>query len=302
MPPNRSGYLISLFAALSWSLTGPGVKLIQDRFSLEPLSLAFWRILFMTTALVIGLLIFRPSLLKINSEQLRGLLLSGIVGIGIYQTLFVYSIKQNGAAVGIVLVYIFPTLVTFGSWLLFKERVSTVQWVALAISLMGCALLVRAYDPAMLQLNPWGAALGLLSAIAQATYTLLNRRLSQSANTHWVTTLTYTFVFGCLTLLAFVLMGARAETFSFVPSTAFPWIAALALGPTVGGYGFFNWALSKLSGRIVSLIVIAEAPIAALLGVFFLNEILEGLQVLGIALILIAIVLPGLATQRMENR
>ena len=200
---------------------------------------------------------------------------------------------------GIVLVYIFPTWVTFGSWLLFKERVSAVQWLALAVSLMGCALLVRVYDPTMLQLNPWGAVLGLLSAIAQAAYTLLNRRLSQSANTHWVATLTYTFVFGSITLFVLVLIGARAETFS-VPSSAFPWIAALALGPTVGGYGFFNWALSKLSGRIVSLIVIAEAPIAALLGVFFLGEVLEPLQVLGMALILIAIVLPGLH-QRMDN-
>ena len=88
--PNRSGYLLSLFAALSWSLTGPGVSLIQNRFSLEPLSLAFWRILIMAMALVIGLVIFKPSLLKINGQQLRGLLLSGIVGIGIYMALFVY--------------------------------------------------------------------------------------------------------------------------------------------------------------------------------------------------------------------
>jgi drug/metabolite transporter (DMT)-like permease len=151
---------------------------------------------------------------------------------------------------------------------------------------------VRAYDPALLQLNPWGAVLGVLSAITQAAYTLLNRRLAQSANTHWVTTLTYTFVFGCITLLGLMLIGARAESFS-VPSSAFPWIAALALGPTIGGYGFFNWALSKLSGRIVSLIVITEAPIAALIGVTFLNENLEALQWFGIALILIAIVLPS---------
>ena len=297
----RSGYLISLLAALTWSLTGPGVKLIQDRFSLEPLALAFWRILFMAVTLGIGLLIFRPRLLKINREQLRGLLLSGIVGIGIYQTLFVYSIKLNGAAVGIVLVYIFPTLVTFGSWLFFKERVSALQWLALALSLMGCALLVRIYDPAMLRLNPWGAVLGVLSAVAQAAYTLLNRRLSQNANTHWVTTITYTFVFGCITLFVFVLLGARTETFS-VSTSALPWIAALALGPTLGGYGFFNWALSKLSGRIVSLIVITEAPIASLIGVFFLHETLEALQVLGIAFILIAIVLPGLISQSLFTK
>lgn len=288
----RTSYLISLLAALSWSLTGPGVKLIQDQFNLEPISLAFWRILIMSAALVIGLLIFKPSLLKINREQLRGLLLSGIMGIGIYQTIFVYSIKLNGAAVGIVLVYIFPTLVTFGSWVLFKEKITALQIIALAISLIGCALLVRVYDPALLRLNPWGALLGVLSAIAQAAYTLLNRRLLQNANTHWVTTLTYTFVFGAATLLVFVLMGARVATFSVTPA-AFPWIAALALGPTLGGYGFFNWALSKLSGRVVSLIVITEAPIASVIGVFFLHETLEPLQILGIAFILVAIVLPS---------
>ena len=63
------------------------------------------------------------------------------------------------------------------------------------------------------------------------------------------------------------------------------------------GYALFNWALSKLSGRIVSLIVIAEVPLAALIGVFFLHESLSAVQVMGIGLVLAGIALPSIQSK-----
>ena len=290
-PVTNSGYLISLLAALTWSLTGPGVKLVNDIFHFHPLSLAFWRVIFIACALLIAIALFKRSLLQVTTRQLRWLALAGVIGIGIYQAIFVYSIALNGAAVGIVLVYVFPVFVTLGSWLFFREPLGLNQIIALVISVLGCALLVRAYDPAVFQLNAWGAVIGLLSALAHATYTLISRHMSSIGNTHPATTLTYTFGFGLLTLTVLVLIAARSATFAVNPQ-ALPAVALLALGPTLGGYILFNLALTRLPSPIVSLIVVAEAPIAALIGVLFLGEHLEMWQVAGIGLILVAIVLP----------
>ena len=101
----RAGYFISIGAALCWALTGPGVKFVQDNFALAPIALAFWRVVITSVTLLLGLWLVRPDLLRVNREQLKLLLFSGVIGIGIYQTAFVYSIKLNGAAIGIVLVY-----------------------------------------------------------------------------------------------------------------------------------------------------------------------------------------------------
>jgi len=290
-PVTNSGYLISLLAAITWSLTGPGVKVVNDIFHLHPLSLAFWRVIFIAIALVIGVALVKRTLLRVTAQQVRWLALAGIIGIGIYQAIFVYSIALNGAAVGIVLVYVFPVFVTLGSWVFFKEPMGLSQIIALVISVMGCALLVRAYTPAVFQVNAWGAAVGLLSALAHATYTLISRHMSSIGNTHPATTLTYTFGFGLLTLTVLVLIAAREATFAIAPQ-ALPAVALLALGPTLGGYILFNLALTRLPSPIVSLIVVTEAPIAAVIGVLFLGEHLELWQVVGIGLILVAIVLP----------
>ena len=288
---SNSGYLISLLAAITWSLTGPGVKLVDDIYHFHPLSLAFWRVIFIAFALLIGISLIRRSLLKVTAQQLRWLALAGIIGIGIYQGIFVYSIALNGAAVGIVLVYVFPVFVSLGSWVFFKEPLGLSQIIALAVSVIGCALLVRAYDPAVFQVNAWGAVIGLLSALAHATYTLISRHMSSIGNTHPATTLTYTFGFGLLTLTGLVLIAARDATFAVNPQ-ALPAVALLALGPTLGGYILFNLALTKLPSPIVSLIVVAEAPLATVIGVLFLHEHLAVWQVVGIGLILIAMVLP----------
>jgi drug/metabolite transporter (DMT)-like permease len=287
-----------MLAALVWSLTGPGIKYVADYFTMPALMLAFWRVFIIALFLLIVLLLFKRSLLKATCRDAKALLISGVIGIGIYQVFLVESVARNGAAVGIVLVYIFPVFVTLGSWLFFKEPLRGTQIRALVISLMGCVLLVRAYDPATLRLNPWGAVLGVLSALAHATYTLLSQRASRTANIHPATTLVYAFGAGAVVLLALVaglgVMGSRQVDISPTPQTM-AWVTALALGPTLGGYALFNLALSKIPSRLVSLIVISEVPLAALLGVALLGEKLEALQVLGIGLVLVGIALPNAA-------
>jgi drug/metabolite transporter (DMT)-like permease len=78
-----------------------------------------------------------------------------------------------------------------------------------------------------------------------------------------------------------------------------PWLAllALALGPTLGGYALFTISLRHIPGRIASLIVVIEAPIATLAAVLFLGERIEPIQAVGMLFVLLAAVLPGLPLQ-----
>jgi drug/metabolite transporter (DMT)-like permease len=299
--PSRLGYLLSIAAAMAWASTSPGIKYLLEVYHIPPLLIAFWRDVFIALACLAGLLVVRPRLLRVSRRALAGFALTGIVSIGIYHALWVLSIALNGAAVAIVLIYTFPTFVTIGAWALFGEPIRRPQSAALALALIGCALLVRVYDPATLRVSWIGALVGLATGLTHAIYVLFNQRAMES-HTPW-TSLTYTMLFGSIALLVIVLIsGLEAAPTGLlygvpgVRDTLEPWLAvlALALGPTLGGYALFTTALRYIPGRIASLIVVIEAPVATLLAVAILGERLAWPQVVGIALILSAIVLPTL--------
>jgi drug/metabolite transporter (DMT)-like permease len=299
----RNGYLLTFLAAITWAATSPAIKYLLDTLNVPALAIAFWRDAFIAIACVLVLLVARPALLRVSKADLRGLALVGAISIGIYHALWVFSVALNGAAVAVVLIYTFPTFVTIGAWLLFGERIRWPQVAALALSLLGCALLVRAYDPAVFQVSWLGTLVGLATGMTHAGYVLYTQR-SVENRSPW-TSLTYTMLFGSIALLALwygsAAFGAAeavgaTSVVGAVGDTAAPWLAllVLALGPTLGGYALFTAALRYLPGRIASLAVMIEAPASVLLAVSFLGERLEWPQTLGMALILGAVGLPRL--------
>ncbi|HEU5014135.1 MAG TPA: DMT family transporter [Roseiflexaceae bacterium] len=298
----RTGFFLTVLSAVVWSLTSPGLKYLLDTYGVASLAVAFWRDVFMAAACVLLLAVLRPSLLRVSRHDLRGFALLGAISIGIYHALWVASVAINGAAVAIVLIYTFPTFVTIGSWLLYREPLRWSQVLALVLALLGCALLVRVYDPAVLRLQWLGTVIGIATGITHACYVLFSQRAVRD-HSPW-TSLTYTMLFGALALLVMALVssvipGSWNHNIS-LGATAGPWLVLLfiALGPTLVGYAIFTAALRYIPGQIASLIVILEVPLATLMAMVFLHEQLEWPQVVGIGMILSAIVLPRMLSRR----
>jgi drug/metabolite transporter (DMT)-like permease len=297
----RTGYILSVAAAVVWASTSPGIKYLLEQ-QVPALAIAFWRDAFIALACVLALLVARPRLLRVSRSELRSMAIVGAISIGLYHALWVTSVALNGAAVAVVLIYTFPAFVTLGAWLRFGERIGWLQVLALALALSGCALLVRAYDPAVLRVSWLGTLVGLGTGLTHAGYVLFSQR-SVETKSPW-TSLTYTMLFGAMALLVlWVAAGALGlsaqqpgELVSSVGATAAPWLGllVLALGPTLGGYALFTIALRYIPGRIASLVSILEAPVSVLIAVALLGERLEWPQIAGIALILVAAALPGL--------
>ena len=302
IPAQWRGHVLAIAAALAWSFTSPGLKVLLEGGA-HPLALAFWRDALIAVVCIGVLLIFRPTLLRVSPRELLGLALTGIVAIGIYHALWVWSIALNGAAVAVVLIYLFPTFVSVGGWLLYRDPLRWPQIIALGLSLVGCALLVRMYDPEVFRLNWLGALVGLMTALTHTVYVLYSQRSVLSLSP--LTSLSYTMLFGALALIVLLLGTASWGT---VVGAAQPWrvfwvgadwkpwliLVVLSLGPTLGGYGIFTIALRHVEARIASLIVVIEAPISTLIAVLLVGETVEPLQIVGIGCILGAILLPTL--------
>lgn len=268
-------------------------------YNTPPLTLSFWRDVFIALALIVGLTIATVvrgagiGWMRVDRGALRGMALAGVVGIGLQHALLTPSILLNGAALAIVLVYTYPTFVTLGARIFLGERIGPGQLVALALSFVGCALLARVYDPALLRVSWLGIVAGLGTGLSHAAYVLLSQRAVEQQSP-WIS-LTTSMICGALTVLvaATLVQGPASLGQAGGGVEAWLWIAGLAL-PTLGGYALFMLSLRHLPGRVASLVALIEAPIAALLSVVVLGERLDWPQVLGVALVLAAAALPML--------
>src|SRR5215212_1746094 len=93
----RTGYVITIMAALIWASTSPGIKYLLETHHVPALAIAFWRDAFIAVACFAVLLVFRPALLRVSSRDLRSMAIVGAISIGIYHSLWVFSIVLNGA-------------------------------------------------------------------------------------------------------------------------------------------------------------------------------------------------------------
>jgi drug/metabolite transporter (DMT)-like permease len=301
-PSRRTGYLLCTISAIVWAGTAPGIKYLLDVYHVPGVTLAFWRDVFVTIAVLGYLLIANRPALRISAADFKPLALLGVVSIGIYHALWIWSVSLNGAAIAVVLIYLFPTFVTIGAWFFFKEPLRRIQVIGLVLSLIGMGLLVKLYDPEQLKLNWLGIVVGLLTAFLQAGYVLYTQKAVRTVNP-WAS-LGVTMGTGALALLVVLLAAPLAVGNAAAPGifavgdvTAWLILIALAIGPTLGGYALFNLSLQHIPASIGGLILVLEAPTASAIAILFLGEQLVTPQYAGMALIFVSILLPTLWKQ-----
>jgi len=298
-PSRRTGLILCTIAAVVWAGTAPGIKYLLDVYHVPGVTLAFWRDVFVTIAVMGMLLVRNRAALRVSRADFTPLALLGVVSIGIYHALWIWSVSLNGAAIAVVLIYLFPTFVTIGARFMFGEQLRTVQVIGLLLSLIGMGLLVKLYDPEQIKLNWLGIVVGLTTAVLQAFYVLYTQKAVRTV-TPWAS-LGITMATGSLTLLAMLIaaplvvgQAAAPGIFAVGDLTAWLILLALAIGPTLGGYALFNLSLQHIPASTGGLILVLEAPVASAIAILFLGEQLMALQYVGMALIFVSILLPTL--------
>ena len=298
-PSRRTGIILCTIAAMVWAGTAPGIKYLLDVYHVPGVTLAFWRDVFVTIAVMGMLLIRNRAALRVSKADFTPLALLGVVSIGIYHALWIWSVSLNGAAIAVVLIYLFPTFVAIGARFMFGEQLRTVQVIGLLLSLIGMALLVKLYDPEQIKLNWLGIVVGLTTAVLQAFYVLYTQKAVRTVNP-WAS-LGITMATGSMTLLVMLLaaplvvgQAAAPGIFQVGDLTAWLILLALAIGPTLGGYALFNLSLQHIPASTGGLILVLEAPTASAIAILFLGEQLVALQYAGMVFIFVSILLPTL--------
>lgn len=286
------GYLICLLGTFLWAFTAIFIRYLTEVYHLPPLVLAFWRDLFVFIALASGFAIFNPARLRIERRHLGFLVLYGFI-LSVFNSLWTASVALNGAAVATVLAYSSAAFTAIIGWRIFGEKLGVLKILAVSLSLVGCLFVSGAYSPATWRLNPAGIITGLLSGVFFASYTLMGRASARRGLYPW-TTLFYTFGIAAFFLLIYNLAPALFPGFNhplelfWLGDSGLGWaiLIALAVGPTIGGYGFYTLSLTYLPASVANLIATLEPPLTAVLAFLILGEHFTAAQWIGSAMII----------------
>ena len=131
----------------------------------------------------------------------------------------------------------------------------------------------------------YGDVLALIGAVFIAIHYLFSSYLRQSLDTVPYTTLLYGF---CTFILA-MMVPLRGASFAGHPPLDYLMCAALAFFSTILGHTLFSWCMKYLPATAVSLSVLGEPVLAAVIAFFLFGEKFTAGQLIGSLIVLISI-------------
>ena len=218
-------------------------------------------------------------------HNLKFILLGGVL-FGIDIAIWNTSILMTTAAKATLLSNNAPVWVGLGAAILFQEKLTKKYWTGLVLALLGMSIIIGVD-----KLGREALSIGDLLAFATSFLYAGVMLSTQKARTR-VNTLTFSALYtatAALTLLPIALLTGQ-EMNGFTTQS---WVAllGLGLGPQVVGWMLINYALGHLRASHVSVSLLGQPVITAILGVIILGEVLTTNQIIGGALALTGIYL-----------
>jgi drug/metabolite transporter (DMT)-like permease len=242
---------------------------------------AFYRMLFS------GVVLVPWRLARGGSWPTRKLVLLIAAGGAFYAldlALWNTSILLTSAAMATLLANNAPLWVGLGALSLFQEKLARNYWLGLFIALSGMVILMGLGAWAHLRFNA-GELLALGASVAYAGYMLTTQR----ARAH-VDTLTFMAISAttCILLLwaANLALGTQLTGYS---GRSWAALAGMGLISQLGGWLAINYALGHIRAANVSVSLLGQAVVTALLAMPLLGEFPALNQVLGGLLVLLGI-------------
>jgi drug/metabolite transporter (DMT)-like permease len=287
-----------LTAASLWAVNGVVSKVIIESGGVPAQRLTEVRTTGAFLLLAAALAVTRPETLHVRRDEVPVLLAFGLLGLALVQWLYFEAISRLEIGVALLIQYMAPVLVALWARFAYREAVRRRIWAALALSILGIALLVELWNG--LTLDGVGVAAAIGSAVTFAVYVLSAERAV--ARRDPVSLVCYGF------LLAAVFWALVQPWWSFpaqladddvsllgrLEELALPawllmgWMVVLG---TIVPFALLAAALRHIPAPRAAITAMFEPVAATALAFAWLGEALNELQLLGALVVLAAIVL-----------
>jgi drug/metabolite transporter, DME family len=277
----------ALGAAACWGAQGIVYTLILDQIETDGLTVVTLRAGTATLLLWIWLGLTNPGALRLPRAALPGLAVLGFITVTIFYPALFYAYAWTSVAVGTVLLYLSPALVAVGAALFLGEPLTRRKLLALAATLIGCTLVVQAYQPANVTGSATGIAMGLIAAATYGTYSILGKKLLA----RYAMAMVLAGYLLCGTLLLIGVKLLVSPTTWPAPREAIMIGLVTGVLATLAPISLYTYGLSRLPASEASILLTFEPVVALVLAAAVLGETFAGGQWLGAVSVLAGVVL-----------
>ena len=282
----KLGYLYVVLASILFGISGAASKYLFND-GMTPFQLIQLRTTLAFTGLCLWLGIEKPHLLRISVKDIIYFLPLGTLGVAAAQFLYLFAISKINVAAAILLHYTGPVFVALYSVVVARERLTPLTIAAIMGSLVGCGLVVEAYNLELLSMNRIGIIGGMMAAVAFAVYSILGEYGMRTY--HPLTVLFYAMLFAALT---WNILHPPLEAFGHAYS-AISWGLILFVGifGTILPFALYFAGINLIRATHASITATLEPLTAGIIAFLFLGEVLGPLQIFGGVIVIAAIIL-----------
>ena len=283
----------ALLAMIFWSFSFVWVKVAYQAYG--PLTVVLLRLVISVVLLFSFMFIIR-RLQFIAKKDIGIFVLLAFFEPFLYFMGESYGLLYVSSTVAAVIVATIPLLAPISAYYFFKERLSLMNVIGLAISFLGVCLVIL-NDDLSFSASPLGVMLEVLAVIAAIAYSTVLRKLAFRYNTF--TIISYQNLFGIIMFLPFwIVFESRDFIATPFHREAFTSIILLSVFASSLAFIFFTYSVRNIginrSNTFINLIPVFVAIFAW----FVLGDKLSGQAATGIAIVIAGLFLAQVRWRR----
>ena len=282
---------------MGFALGGVAAKVLReanmDAFRLTQIRSTGAALILLTFAVIKG-----KDQLRARRDELKDLILFGVVGVGAVTSFYFFAIKYLYVSVALIIEFTASIWIALYLKFVKKKHISPIMWLGIACAFSGLILVSQIWSSS--SLSPIGVFAALADAVALSYYFLTADRLTQTrsslslmtwgigvAAVFWAIIFPWwNFPFEYLTK-SFSLAG-NLSNYSAPGWVLILWIIIVG---TVIPYLLTVTGIRELSAGTSSVIGMIEPIFAGVIAWILLNEALSGIQLIGCVVVLVGIYL-----------
>jgi len=283
-------------AVLFWGTSFAATKTALDSFA--PMTVIWLRMVVATVVV----LPFLPRLPRPRYKpgDWRLLALSALFIPCFYYLCEGYAVRFTTSSQAGVVSAVVPLLVAAGAWLFLKERLTVRSVIAIAVSLVGVAMLSLGGVEQASASNPLlGNSLELLAMVAATGSMLSIKHLTERYDAWFLTGMQA--IVGAVFFLPFALSDGLQRVL-VAPPAAWACVGYLGVFVSLGAFGMYNTALKLMPASRASIAINMVPAVALLTGWLARGESLAVVQLIACVLIVGAVVSSEMGTDDSQVR
>jgi drug/metabolite transporter, DME family len=297
------GYLYIATATFFWGVaaslgraafTGrlPGLQALRP---IDPLILSQSRASFSFLVILPALGLLRGwRSLRLPAADLRQIFLIGVLGVAASNYFYYLAIQKTNVATAIIVQYTAPVWVLLYTVARGQQRPTLQRVAAVALALMGIALVIGLFGSGGLRLDTIGVLAALLAAFSFAFYNIGGHNILARRD-RWIVLLYTTASASLFWLLINPPWKVAAGHYS---GQQWLFLLLFSLVSVLAPFSFYFAGLQHLEPTRAVVVSCLEPVFSILIAALALGEVLRPLQVLGIVIVLAAIIVVQLPDRR----